>query len=404
MTVLGNERKTPFLCILLPHLFHATVGFVQNPIRTHPVAFFPRWRLSARDDGKASSPSSDGGVHVYDGVFSPFACEELHYLAMDHCDRVGSDGSSIFYRPPHNTTSLSPLERALDCALSSLEGPASSSAAAVEYWSRQEHANIDAHADVDEAELEEEESLRCPRFGHVLYLQVDASAARGPTCVFPTKRGGWDAAVTGEPKVEMVVVPAVPGRILRFPGSVVHAVPRPADRWLRAAAEDKERGGDEEDGEEDFDERSVVLFNTWPYDCPPRGVDGDYATGALPDGIELPADADVEGFFASQKKQRFAEWEEDYGADAALLHANPSSEWVEQDFIQVGGSIVDDHDSGLRVESASEVGEVKVGLMGEKNRRIHPTSISQLYGPVVALKQALQEETAVTSILLQENK
>lgn len=42
----------------------------------------------------------------------------------------------------------------------------------VEYWSRGQYINLDAHADIDENTLKEEGVLRCPKHGHVLYLQI----------------------------------------------------------------------------------------------------------------------------------------------------------------------------------------------------------------------------------------
>ena len=70
----------------------------------------------------------------------------------------------------------------------------------VEYWSRSNYINLDAHSDIDENTLKEEGVLRCPRHGHVLYLQIancDVSTATednkhdrnrmGPTVVFNRK-------------------------------------------------------------------------------------------------------------------------------------------------------------------------------------------------------------------------
>ena len=118
---------------------------------------------------------------------------------------------------------------------------------------------MDAHRDVDEVALEEEQrrrrgrrgarasssaarapALRCPRHAHVLYLGLGDETSRadglggGPTA---QPRAPGAAAEGGEPlraptcvwsASSLVVVPAVPGRLLRFNGAALHSVPRPA--------------------------------------------------------------------------------------------------------------------------------------------------------------------------------
>ena len=105
-------------------------------------------------------------------------------------------------------------------------------------YARQEWRSIEAHADVDEflAKKEDAEgkgtvtSFRYPVNGHVLYLQK-GSQVRGPTCVFPDRRSGGELLREGN-DVEVFTVPAVPGRLLRFRGDYLHAVPRPTDLWF----------------------------------------------------------------------------------------------------------------------------------------------------------------------------
>ena len=59
---------------------------------------------------------------------------------------------------------------------------------------------MDAHADIDENVLKDEGVLRCPRNGHVLYMQVgmdveddeqQITQVKGPTIVFPTRKVAW---------------------------------------------------------------------------------------------------------------------------------------------------------------------------------------------------------------------
>ena len=188
-------------------------------------------------------------VQVCDGAFSPAACECLRCLAVEGTLRRGSDATVLFVRPPSNATALTPLEHAIDSALTAL----GDGAAAVEYWYRDEHMNLDAHVDLDEVAFDETESetgcagaagrehhLMSPAASHVLYLRVrEDLRGRAPTVLFPgAERGraianscnaghGDEAASESAPSagVDLVTVPAVQGRLLRFPGNVLHAVP-----------------------------------------------------------------------------------------------------------------------------------------------------------------------------------
>ena len=363
-----------------------------------------RFPLCASPNDDQAAPRSD--VSVYDGAFSPSVCEDLHYLAVDHNLR-GDDGSSIFTRPPHNERPLTPLEHAIDSALVELDDASK----LVEYWSRDEYMNIDAHADIDEVQLEEERIIRCPKVAHVLYLQVQ-TGLRGPTCVFPDKKKGWGIGIDDGGIVDLVTVPAVQGRILRFPGSAMHAVPRPANRWLLSREEERalrdqeqkeqylkessleEEDDDEwdEDDDEDEDEveRSVVLFNTWPHDePPPRGINGDYATGALPDGIELDEE-DAADFSKTQEAQRLAEWEEEYGPNAQTIRCRPRSEW---------------QNVGIQIRAAepeSVRDELRICLMGKKKRRVYLKKIARLAGLASALQMAIMKEKEVSLFRLED--
>jgi hypothetical protein len=243
---------------------------------------------------------------------------------------------------------------------------------------------------------------------HVLYLQVQ-TGLRGPTCVFPDKKIGWGIDIDdGDISVDLVTVPAVQGRILRFPGSAMHAVPRPANRWLLSREEERalrdqeeeeqfldgssleeedddewDEWDDDEDEDEDV-ERSVVLFNTWPDDePPPRGVNGDYATGALPDGIELDEE-DAADFCKTQVAHQLAEWEEEYGPNAQTIRCYPRSEW---------------QNVGIQIRAAepeSVQDELRICLMGKKKRRVYLKKIAKLAGPVSALQMAIMKEKEVS--------
>ena len=164
------------------------------------------------------------------------------------------------------------IERAVEAILTEM---GDSTTEYVEYWSRQEWRNIEAHADVDENLAKHQDQLsgtrasdpfRYPNKGHVLYLKV-GTEVRGPTCLFPNHTTGGELA-NGE--VELVTVPAVNGRLLQFSGNLLHAVPRPTDFWFLPFVQ----GAPIFLPEEKYG-RSVILFNTWtgmaPKDTPQNG-------------------------------------------------------------------------------------------------------------------------------------
>ena len=169
--------------------------------------------------------------------------------------------------------SLTPIEQVLDELLNQLND----TSPIVEYWSRQEWKHIEAHADIDELLVREQQkkneklTFRYPQNGHVLYLQV-GSSVRGPTCLFPTCRSGGDLLRSQNTNdnsntikeddndiiIPLITVPAVPSRLLRFHGSLLHTVPRPTDLWFRKFVV----GTGETEPFEEWG-RSVILFNTW---------------------------------------------------------------------------------------------------------------------------------------------
>ena len=339
-----------------------------------------------------SIPFDSSEVYVYENAFNPTACEMLHDLAVEHYERT-NDGSSVFLRPPHNDRPLTPLEHAIDSALTEMGDKTK----LVEYWSRDEYMNIDTHADLDESMLEQEARIRCPLVGHVLYMQVKADI-RGPTCVFPEEKVGWGQQELDEDK-KLVIVPAVEGRILRFPGSAMHAVPNPTQRWLMSMEEEnalrtKEYRNDHEDEDEEdymYDdeeiERSVLLFNTWPDEEPgPLGVNGDIATGALPDGIEL-SEEDAAAFLKSQEAQILTEWEEEYGKNGHEVRSNPFAEWV---------SVPINKDN----ETVGSLDEINVPLMGRESRRLYSKPSVRLQGPKEKIGAALTESSRVSAFHL----
>ena len=352
-------------------------------------------------------------VHVFDNVFSSSACDLLHCLAQEHNDRTNGGGGSIFKRPStqgddHNhkaaLSRLSPMEQAIHSCLLEL---GDSTDCVVEYWSRQEHNNMDTHADIDEAMLQDDEKLRCPMMGHVLYLKVDDDV-QGPTCVFPQQNFGWESKNNNNNNTDMVIVPAVQGRVSRFPGSAMHAVPKPANRWLHSPSEQKkfdkeddlfdDYDYDDDDDTEDESERSVLLFNTWPRDeRPPRGVDPDYATGVLPDGIEIDDDDDNDQedsiTTAAATDNEFdwtSNWSEEYGKDGEKVLCNQREQWTN---VVINNLNKVNDDGGKK--------SIHVSLMGNKKRRLYPKRFVKLScSNENAVETALKDKVRPSSVTL----
>jgi hypothetical protein len=388
------------------------------------------------NDEPTVSPDLNDDVQVYDAAFSPVACNVIQSLALVHSLASNSD-TCIFFRPPFNETALTPLEHAMDSALTALND---TSGRIVEYWSRDEYMNIDAHVDIDENALEEDGVIRYPEVAHVLYLEVK-KGLRGPTCIFPEKRVGWSldhllkegsnnsakrqSTVVDFNLVPLVMVPAVQGRIVRFPGSAMHTVPCPVHRWLLTdeeeqtlryeevnddddddddyyyddddTDEDDEEDDNEDDEEDEEVERSVLLFNTWSDEGPPpRDVKTGYATALSisPDGPE-------------GEQRLIEEWEEDYGVDAKWIHCNPVSEWSQATLETKDCTLSEKFPAKETNEDGvdSKVQLARVHLMGEQNRRLYSEKMARFHVPEKQVFQdALNQEVKVTRLHLTEER
>ena len=242
-------------------------------------------------------------------------------------------------------------ERAIESMLTAL----GDTSRFVEYWGRARWSSVPAHYDCDEGRLVNARTLRQPTHAHVLYLDVPDDV-RAPTVLWRPAPGA-DGAPLAEiasgghrRAVEVFVSPAVGGRLLRFCGSWVHGVPRPAREYLGEADEEEEvvveeeaadggeadceegeeeeeeeeeeeqqeeqeeageeeKEGEEEAGEEEEEEeeggevaeaepeepevrRLVLLFNCWP-DLPPRSDDKTDDADAAKTGEPVAYDDDV---------------------------------------------------------------------------------------------------------------
>lgn len=333
-------------------------------------------------------------LSVWDGVVGSDQRMALHRYAS----KAGLEHKS-FSRPlAQGNGGNNIIERTLDAILTEIEREDSKTQSKqqyVEYWTRQEWRHIEAHSDVDEAlakmhdqnpslliddELESKFSatysngFRFPTNGHVLYLQV-GSEVKGPTCIFPSRSSGGDLLQSNEQActteddnnhengdVKLITVPAVSGRLLRFEGRDLHAVPRPYDIWMLPFV----KGGAEYKPEEVWG-RSVILFNVWPGEEDP------------PLNVPLDTNGGEEEIHTNEL-------------------CNAFSEWNEVDIVQSTQTEVPDTQESNQ--------SVKVWLLGNERRRGYSMRTTNLLSPVHggrdSVRKALSEESVVTELLLRQ--
>ncbi|KAL3939881.1 MAG: hypothetical protein SGBAC_005485 [Bacillariaceae sp.] len=325
--------------------------------------FFLYWCL-IQNHAESLTACRKSSVSVWDNVLSGDTRDKLHKVTT----QLGSSQHFLFQRPidPQNSGLI---EKTLDSILTELNDDSTYA----EFWTRQEWRSIEAHADVDEmrAKLEDaagnslDKPFRFPVNGHVLYLQR-GDEVRGPTCVFPGRQSGGDllTATKGcddEVGVELVSVPAVPGRLLRFQGDYLHAVPRPHDLWFRKFIQ----GAPSYDPEETWG-RSVILFNTWgddpPLDVKSRSaVTDDEVTTSHP--LCEPRLAWIDAYDETKAK-----------ADGTCTNTDSEIEYV----------------------------KAKIWLLGKGRRRDHQMRTLPLMAPE-SLAATLGEASAVRRTILQQN-
>ena len=230
-------------------------------------------------------------VKVFDNVLNFEDCKIVDTQAKE-CGL----GHTVYHRKNKPRTSV---EEAIESVLISLQDESPM----VEYWWREEWMNHEFHRDIDEkrGQYVPDVPLFVPEHAHVLYLHV-GNEVKGPTMILHDTQprvlsidGSLDeisgTAASNQQQFDHIsIVPAVVARLLRFDGSLMHAVPRPALAYL-----DEEEGGSnlelwtrrrpssDDDPELTVFRRSVLLFNTWrqnnesPMDIPcdpnPRSVD-----------------------------------------------------------------------------------------------------------------------------------
>lgn len=319
-----------------------------------------------------SFEGNDGAdVSVWDNVVPLKVRNDLHKEASS-----SGLGHRVFRRGKHTNT----IERALDGILEELTGDGTQEEQYVEYWARQEWRHIEAHADVDEhlarsqdAAGHLEHAFQYPTRGHVLYLQV-GTEVKGPTCLFPNRSSGGDllspvksnnmdtgGGSAAAAEVELVTVPAVPGRLLRFHGNILHAVPRPTDLWLLLFV----KGTQEFEPEETWG-RSVILFNTWP---------------ASPQDIHT-----------EERQHRESNMlEGEISRDYSMCHSRHT--WQPLD--------VAIPPTEVSKEETKHTESTKIWLLGNERRRNHMMRTIKLLAPE-EIRSALAEESAVRRLQLKQ--
>ena len=301
-------------------------------------------------------------VGIWDGVLASSTCTYLHTAAS--LGQLGDLQHTVFSRQdpsaPRNC-----LEHALDSILAELDDSSSH----VEYWWRETWEHVEAHADLDEVLFESRSVARYPSRAHVLYLNIGA-AVRAPTCV-------WEASTLRDSKLEedrhadfgaMTVVPARSGRLLRFHGDMMHAVPKPTHAWLPTLHGSMPKRKKAPAAEL---VRSVLLFNTW--DEAPEGVGPAPSTDPRAVIEQLARD------FSSPKIEALVKV-----MAVPDERCQPASEWT---------PVVPRE---LPCASGGNAVPMSVALLGTRARRQHEGPSLQMAAPE-GLLDALMEPLSVTS-------
>jgi len=233
-------------------------------------------------------------------------------------------------------------------------------------------------------------------------------------------------------KTTLLTVPPVPGRLLRFPGSAIHGVPKPPTLWFQSRKEQEQQvtmdencikdcnNNDDDDNDDDHDDddddndsstevRSVILFNAWLEEGP-RGVTEDYISkGDMPDGIQLvnndndndntikhdEEEKDIGDTSTAkiqqqqqQQQQQVSEWEEDYGPNCCDLWCRPREMWQDVTPSITSSSVMTDNTDNNSSNNNNKSDSVRmlVPLMGKQSRRLYPNRHVALSAPTKSLE------------------
>jgi len=230
--------------------------YVSSSPITLDVSSSPIDLTSSPIDPSSSHLVIQDRVEVYDD-----AIKAPILKLVDICASAGGLGHAVYLRtaPDHigrthdssrgdNDTGsgkpVTPIEAVIESILRQL----SDNCSTVEYWWRDDWISLDAHADIDEklAVRRPDVAYRYPRHAHVLYLFV-GQEVQAPTVIWTGSQSDTHLNPLQSPPLSpssalpdnhslpinhlydrMYTVPAVASRLLRFQGSLLHGVPRPA--------------------------------------------------------------------------------------------------------------------------------------------------------------------------------
>lgn len=364
------------------------------------------------DDGDVTNNINDPILNVWDDTLSPKTLSLLHKVASQR-----GLGHNVFTRRSCCSTDSSsskkhyanPIEKVLDELLTKMND----TSPIVEYWTRQEWRHIEAHSDIDEHLIKEqlkqlhnnknndqELEFRFPNHGHVLYLQV-GSEVRGPTCVFLDCSFGGELASISSSEVDLITVPAVPSRILRFHGNLLHAVPRPTDIWMLPFV----KGSPQHEPMEEWG-RSVILFNTWGgkaqveeeeeiENLSKNNCDGDKKTNGEEEEEDRFMNGGPKSVFPAER-MLFDEDEEDYELKVTnqwklVYEKNKKSPHNEESSCSSSPS----QTTEKRKENILDLKYAKVWLLGDIYRRKYQGRTIKLYASESELRSALDDPVQI---------
>ncbi len=167
--------------------------------------------------------------------------------------------------------------------------------------------------------------------------------------------------------VDLIVVPAVNGRLLRFSGSALHAVPRPPDLWFLSFV----KGAPKFKPEEEWG-RSVILFNTWSgEEDPPK----DVPAASRRSGTNTVMSSESMVNKREDWKDIFL-WKDDNNKDKTCTRED--------------NNIIDE----------ATASKVKIWLLGNERRRDYPMRTIKMKAKSSA-RDAFLESTAVSHLTLE---
>lgn len=303
-------------------------------------------------------------VQVFDKVLDESTAKWLHQECLQLPKSHGKEYGFIFPLETDLVDKHSPVEQFLNQLIRELYE--NSERFYVEYWTRTKWMLVAPHQDMDEEHNRQvlaagkkqygrPTTFHHPETGHVLYLDV-GSKVRGPTVIWNVTKGG-DFAYSEE--TEMIIVPAVHGRLTRFQGDRLHGVPRPFDVFWT----NQRDAGLLEPTEEWI--RSVLLFNLWP-------VGDDHHKPGI---ILSIATTDAVPVKIKHKSNAFQDWKE------VIIEPLPRT-----------------------ADMDPATSKFKIPLMGDEERRGTSDLLARLEAQTSMAQEAFGEESKVTSAMVQAEK